>query len=78
MNKEFLAASVSDFPIKEHLMDSRVTSVSVNTDTPPGLFMQQATAQYPVTDRPVFCSGADLSEPLSLAYLTAASPTHPL
>lgn len=78
LNKEFLAASVGDLTIKEHLMDSHVTSVSMNTDTPPGLVKQQATAQHPVSDRPVFCSGANLSEPPSLTYLTAASPTHPL
>lgn len=65
-----------DFTIKERLIDSHVTSVSVNTDTPPGLVMHYVTAQYPVSDRAVFCSGADLSEPPSLTYLTAASHTH--
>lgn len=72
------AASMAEFPIKQYLSRSYVTSVSVSTDTPPRLFMQYVTAQYPMSDRPVFCSGADLSETRSLTYLPAPPPKHPL
>lgn len=67
---------LADSTIKQDLTGSYVTTATVSTDTPPGLFMQHVTAQYPVSDRQGFVQGLNLSEPRSLTYLTAPPHTH--